>query len=45
MLPARNKKAQDAGADHGGGDTVAKIQEGWTDFDAVIATPDMTIGR
>ncbi|MBN2370954.1 MAG: 50S ribosomal protein L1 [Vicinamibacteria bacterium] len=36
------KEAQDAGADHVGGDEiVAKIQEGWLDFDAVVATPDM----
>lgn len=42
------KEAQDAGADHVGGDEVAKrIQEGWLDFDAVIATPDMmrVVGR
>ena len=25
----------------GGEDMVQKIQEGWTDYDAVIATPDM----
>src|SRR5258705_4582595 len=38
----KQKEAQDAGADMvGGDDMVAKIQEGWTDFDAVIATPDM----
>jgi large subunit ribosomal protein L1 len=38
----KQKEAQDAGADLvGGDDMVAKIQEGWTDFDAVIATPDM----
>ncbi len=38
----KQKEAQDAGADMVGGDEmVAKIQEGWTDFDAVIATPDM----
>jgi large subunit ribosomal protein L1 len=39
----RQKEAQDAGADFvGGEDMVTKIQsEGWTDFDAVIATPDM----
>ena len=36
------KEAQDAGADFvGGDDVVQKIQEGWTDFEAVIATPDM----
>jgi large subunit ribosomal protein L1 len=36
------KDAQDASADHVGGDEiVAKIQEGWLDFDAVVATPDM----
>ncbi len=38
----KQKEAQEAGADMvGGDDMVAKIQEGWTDFDAVIATPDM----
>src|SRR6266404_8357508 len=37
------REAQDAGADFvGGEDMVNKIQsEGWTAFDAVIATPDM----
>lgn len=36
------REAQDAGADFvGGDDAVQRIQEGWTDFDAVIATPDM----
>ena len=36
------KEAQDAGADVvGGEDMVAKIQEGWLDFDAVVATPEM----
>jgi large subunit ribosomal protein L1 len=36
------KEAEDAGADHvGGAEVVAKIQEGWLDFDAVVATPDM----
>ncbi len=36
------REAQEAGADHvGGDDIVQKIQEGWVDFDAVIATPDM----
>lgn len=36
------KEAEEAGADFTGGeDAVAKIQQGWLDFDAVIATPDM----
>jgi large subunit ribosomal protein L1 len=36
------REAQEAGADFvGGDDMVQKIQEGWTDFEAVIATPDM----
>ena len=42
------KEAQDAGADMVGGDhMVAKIQEGWLDFDAVVATPEMmkSVGR
>ena len=42
------KEAEQAGADHVGGDELAaKIQEGWLDFDAVISTPDMmkVVGR
>jgi large subunit ribosomal protein L1 len=42
------KEAEDAGADHvGGDDLAAKVQEGFTDFDVAIATPDMmgTVGR
>jgi large subunit ribosomal protein L1 len=36
------KEAQEAGADYVGGPELAKkIQEGWLDFEAVIATPDM----
>jgi large subunit ribosomal protein L1 len=37
------KEAQDAGADHvGGEDMVTRIQnENWLDFDAIVATPDM----
>src|SRR5579864_2731001 len=39
----RQKEAEEAGADFvGGEDMVNKIQsENWTDFDAVVATPDM----
>ncbi len=38
----KEKEAADAGADHvGGDDLAAKIQEGWLEFDRVIATPDM----
>ncbi len=39
---AKEKEAQEAGADHvGSDDLIAKIQEGWLDFDVVIATPDI----
>jgi len=42
------KEAEKAGADTvGGPEMVQKIQEGWLDFDAVVATPDMMkdVGR
>jgi len=42
------REAQEAGADFvGGDDMVEKIQKGWVDYDAVIATPDMmkSVGR
>lgn len=45
----KQREAQEAGADLvGGEEMVAKIQkENWTDFDAVVATPDMmrSVGR
>ena len=42
------KEAEDAGADFvGADDIVKKIQEGWLDFDAAVATPDVMglVGR
>jgi large subunit ribosomal protein L1 len=42
------REAEEAGADHVGGEDVAKkIEGGWLDFDAVVATPDMmrVVGR
>ena len=40
--PDKQEEAKEAGADTIGGDEmVKKIQDGWMDFDAVVATPDM----
>jgi large subunit ribosomal protein L1 len=42
------RDAEAAGADFVGGDDLAKkVEEGWTDFDVAVATPDMmpTVGR
>jgi large subunit ribosomal protein L1 len=45
----KEKEAQEAGADHVGGEDLAKRiqEEGWLEFDRVIATPDMmsVVGR
>ena len=42
------KEAEDAGADHVGGEELAKkVGDGWLDFEAVVSTPDMmkVVGR
>lgn len=39
---AKEEEAREAGADHVGfDDIIKKIQEGWFDFDIVVATPDV----
>jgi large subunit ribosomal protein L1 len=46
--PDKQKEGTDAGADFVAGEEVVdKIQGGWVDFDAVVATPDMmrAVGR
>lgn len=46
--PDGQARAQEAGADYVGGEDLAqRIQEGWIDFDVVLATPDMmrVVGR
>jgi large subunit ribosomal protein L1 len=44
----KQREAQDVGADHvAGEEVVERIQGGWLEFDAVVATPDMmrAVGR
>lgn len=42
--PEKHQEAIDAGADHVGfEDYLKKIQEGWTDIDVIIATPDSMV--
>lgn len=38
---AKAQEATDAGADFVGTEFLAKIKEGWTEFDVMIATPDL----
>jgi large subunit ribosomal protein L1 len=37
----KEREAREAGADHVGLEHLAKIQEGWMDFDVMVATPDV----
>lgn len=46
--PGKEQEAKDAGADHVGlDDYIAKIEDGWTDVDVVICSPDVMpkVGR
>lgn len=42
VAPDKQKEAEAAGADYAGLDEyIAKIEQGWLDFDAVVCTPDV----
>lgn len=42
VSPAKQEEAKEAGADHVGlDDYIEKLQEGWTDVDVIVATPDV----
>ncbi len=42
VSPAKQDEAKEAGADHVGlDDYIEKLQEGWTDIDVIVATPDV----
>ncbi|MEX0680192.1 MAG: 50S ribosomal protein L1 [Balneolales bacterium] len=48
VSPAKQDEAKEAGADYVGlDDYITKIQEGWTEIDVIVATPDVMgkIGR
>lgn len=42
VSPAKHEEAKEAGADHVGlDDYITKLEEGWTDVDVIVATPDV----
>lgn len=43
----KEREAREAGADHAGVEFIEKLEQGWTDVDVIITTPDMMgkVGR